>query len=349
MNSQPKKLPLSRLLPVPAGPAQSQAAERFKREIVQPGNKNNCNRKLAAGTAGEAWKVCASCTDGTCSTCSDCAVAKFPVDPSKPIPNDEIVTHEYIMAAATKNPRSAAARHVYKLLGVVEDETGIIPFTEMVEQLSFTSSIKFADVSHLVDKWISDHSLVKTVEWKAINLQLFGTLADLQREISGFHHNDCHGGNVMLTEWSDDTSQGYRGARYSFKLPPQRFCVKLIDFGQSASNVPECNTTDGVELWSYWKNATLLDLTRFAFDIITKIEEVGTNVCPEGLLQWAIFVLNYLRSSDVPVPEPEDESERLWALSPELRNLGVSEEHIYSSRVTIADLMDDPYFAEFRA
>lgn len=337
-----KILPLSKLLR--AEPKdQDREIKKFSREIRDVKNKSSCNRMLAAGVAGEAWKVCEECKDGTCTTCSNCLVVKFPVDEKFPIPEDEVYSHDYILKRSIGAKYAVPLRHVYQLIRSMKTPTSIIPFTELINPDRISSTIQISDVHSLIKEWIRDHSLIKPSEWRSINLQLFATLASIQSVIKNFHHNDCHSKNVMITDWVDGP-QKYKGRKFTLLLSPQRFCVKLIDFGQVTSDDPSCSTKEGRLIWSDW-NVPLLDLARFSFDIMTDIFD--SKVPPE-LIEWTKFILKYLGSDIVVTTPPDNELDRLWGLSSKIRSLGISEESVREAKFTMADLLDDEYFDIFR-
>lgn len=177
---------------------------------------------------------------------------------------DEVTSTQSITEAVLE---TGASPHVVAFLRVIAAPRGVFLFLEYVRPLAAWpwpdprgGARMRAELAELPKPIGSLHALLRCVDclhtlpdaaWRGIVFQMLQALTALQAAFPGFRHNDAKTDNWALTRW-DGRSHTYalaagggRDTRGSaaplaaWRLPSQRVCMKLLDFGLAHSDAPD--------------------------------------------------------------------------------------------------------------
>lgn len=327
------------------------------REALRAVTAEPCTRILQSGSYGTALRACQVLNDARGTPCRECFVFKVAKmdDELAPAlrgsgiarqPPAEALIHREI-TLRLRAARSHGMHHIAHFIAARNDPRcgaagNVITFMRDVPLLKLArgaTAETLADVGSMPSLRVSDRT------WRALWLQLIGTLADIQGVVAGFQHNDLHDTNVMVTRAPAVHACVFKrddGARLSLRNPRLSACI--IDWGFAAWDGGAVQPKLPAPVAMLAHGCALIDVFRAAARIYEYWMVHGTaHAAPRWFEPWVAFLRRWLPGATLDAST--------WSqYFP--TGLGLAHLQIASKRLTprgVRPLLSDPYFDMFLA
>jgi hypothetical protein len=334
--------------------------------------RDSCTSHLGSGGFGSVMRVCSTKTmerrrDGRHELCLGCVALKTPVAGGDPITVDEAVAAERLTAVLVGTD---AAEHVVRHFSHVQDPArshnpnAVWMTMELLAPAEVSRGAKAQHLADFVEHHYDVFASMPERSWKAMWVQVFGTLAQICLIVPGFQHNDIKPDNIGFVPWQHGKSscRQISATGTVLSVPPQQFGIKLLDLGLMTASDAAFSTMLGAVHWdamppessvggcmSLGAGTPMFDVQRaFAntYDLVTRAAKDYRKPLPGWWRRFMEFaerwVPNVLITNNDPTRTVLDMTLVPMRGTPECAALKADTR-------SAADVLDDAYFAEFRA